>query len=58
MENTGCSGKGISVLRKFLFHSGADDLRHSKGDVSMVQDDTGAQEINVRSEPHAAGLHF
>ena len=51
----GLQWQGIFVLRKFLYHSGADDLRHSKGDVSMVQDDAGVQEINVHPEPHAAG---
>jgi hypothetical protein len=57
-ENTGGSGEGILVPRKSLYHSGADDLRHSTGEVSMVQDDAGAQEINVHPELHAAGPSF
>jgi hypothetical protein len=38
-----------------MYRSGADDLRHSTGEGSMVHDDAGAQEINVHPEPHAAG---
>jgi hypothetical protein len=57
-QNTAGSGKGILVLRKSLYLSGADDLRHSTGEVSMVQDDAGVQEINVHPEPHAAGPSF
>jgi hypothetical protein len=57
-EDTAGSGRGILVLRNSWYHPGADDLRHSTGEVSMIQDDAGAQEINVYPEPHAAGPSF
>jgi hypothetical protein len=38
-----------------MYRSGADDLRHSTGEGSMVHDDASAQEINVHPELHAAG---